>query len=87
MSEYMALSQLKVGDTLVVRSVKVRDEGMRQRLCDIGVVENTKIRCVMVSPLGDPKAYSIRGAIIAVRYEDADGILGERVRCSYDNTP
>jgi len=37
-------------------------------------VEGTKIRCVLRSPLGDPAAYRIRGAVIAIRKEDAKNV-------------
>ncbi len=43
---------------------------MLQRLLDIGLVQNTAVECVGVSPSGDPTAYLIRGAVIALRNED-----------------
>ena len=50
---------------------------MRRRLQDMGVIEGTNIECVMKSPGGDPKAYLIRGAVVAIRSEDSDNILIE----------
>ena len=49
--------------------------GMRRRLLDIGMVEGTKIACVQKSPWGDPVAYGVRGAVIALRTRDAAQIL------------
>ena len=43
---------------------------MRRRLLDIGLVENTRVECVGQSPSGDPKAFLIRGAVIALRLSD-----------------
>ena len=43
---------------------------MRRRLLDIGLTEDTTVECVGKSPCGDPKAYLIRGAVIAIRSED-----------------
>ena len=37
---------------------------------DIGLVPGTRVKCVLKSPLGDPAAYKIRGAIMAIRKED-----------------
>lgn len=37
---------------------------------DIGLIENTLVECLGVSPGGDPAAYRIRGAVIALRAED-----------------
>ncbi len=48
---------------------------MRRRLLDIGLVENTAVECVGRSPGGDPSAYLIRGAVIALRAADCAGIL------------
>ncbi len=79
MTETIALSSLSVGDSLWVIALN-GEENMRCRLKDLGVVENTLVRCVMVSPLGDPKAYEIRGAVIALRKEDSENILGIRYK-------
>ena len=53
---------------------------MRRRLLDIGLVEGTEVECLGRSPGGDPSAYLIRGAVIAVRAEDARKVLIERRR-------
>lgn len=53
------------------------DGSIRRRLLDIGLVEGTKIECVGRSPAGDPAAYLIRGAVIAIRSEDGCGVLIE----------
>jgi ferrous iron transport protein A len=39
---------------------------------DLGLVPGTRVKTLRVSPLGDPKAYLIRGAVIALRAEEAD---------------
>ena len=43
----------------------------RRRLMDLGVVPGTSITAEMRSPLGDPVAYRVRGALIALRTEQA----------------
>lgn len=48
---------------------------MRRRLLDIGLTPNTTVECVGKSPSGDPKAFLIRGAVIAIRSEDCAEIL------------
>lgn len=48
---------------------------MRRRLLDIGLTPNTTVECVGKSPSGDPKAFLIRGAVVAIRSEDCVGIL------------
>lgn len=49
--------------------------GMRRRLMDLGLIEGTEIECVGRSPFGDPTAYLIRGAVIAIRGTDGREVL------------
>lgn len=68
------LSCLKVGKSAVVK--KLMSHGaLRRRLSDIGVVEGAVIKCIGRSPLGDPRAYIICGAVIAIRNCDSGGII------------
>ena len=50
---------------------------MRRRLQDIGLIEGTRIECLIRSPAGDPAAYLIRGAVIALRAEDSSRVRVE----------
>ena len=51
---------------------------MRRRLLDMGLLTGAVVVCVGVSPGGDPAAYGIRGAVIALRRADAATVLVER---------
>jgi ferrous iron transport protein A len=44
---------------------------MRRRLQDIGLVSGTPVTCLHVSSAGDPAAYLIRGAVVAIRSDDS----------------
>ena len=58
------------------RVVSLRNEShIKRRLQDLGLVEGTRVSCVQKSPHGDMVGYGIRGAIIALRAEDAAGVL------------
>ena len=46
----------------------------RRRLLDLGFVPGTEIEIDLVSPLGDPIAYRVRGAVVALRREQAEMI-------------
>lgn len=50
---------------------------IRRRILDLGIVQGTRIKPVLKSPLGDPTAYEIRGTIIALRKEDSKLIYVE----------
>jgi len=70
----MNLADLQPGESGVVQSLLV--EGcQRRRLLDIGLIENTLVQCVGRSPSGDPSAYLIRGAVIALRAHDCRRII------------
>ena len=47
---------------------------LRQRLLDLGFVEGTRVKRLFSAPSGDPAAYGIRDAVIALRASDAAGI-------------
>ncbi len=47
---------------------------IRRRLLDLGLVEGSPIIPVLVSPSLDPRAFSVRGTLIAIRKEDANFI-------------
>jgi ferrous iron transport protein A len=74
MSDIKPLNSLKKGQTGKVKSI-LSTGGIRRRLLDIGLVEGTNVECLQKSPLGDPTAYLIRGAVIAIRSEDSSNIL------------
>jgi len=68
------LNLLPIGQTgTVSRLDSVGNE--RRRMLDLGIVQGTAIEAVQKSPSGDPIAYFIRGAVIALRDEDAKKIM------------
>ena len=66
----LTLDMLCVGGKGIVDSL-FAEGSMRRRMIDLGIVEGTEIECVGKSPAGDPSAYRIRGAVIAIRAKDA----------------
>ena len=72
---YESLSELQIGESAQVAMISPRLRGLeRRRLMDIGILPGTKIEAEMRSPSGDPTAYRVRGAIVALRREQADHI-------------
>ena len=70
------LSSLAEGTTATVRAMS-SSGSMRRRLMDMGLIEGTRVICLHRSPAGDPTAYLIRGAVIALRSEDTGKIMVE----------
>ena len=76
--EAIRLRDLRPGQRAVIRNLEVQG-AMRRRLCDIGLIEHTELQCLGVSPGGDPKAFLVRGTVIALRAADSGGVLVEIV--------
>ena len=74
MPDIDVLSRLPPGDSATVAGLSTIGN-MRKRLQDIGLIEGTTVRCLQRSPLGDPTAFLIRGAVIALRAMDSAGVL------------
>ncbi|MBN1669079.1 MAG: metal-dependent transcriptional regulator [Anaerolineales bacterium] len=71
----LALTQLKVGQAAQVQAISQRIRGAeRRRLMDLGILPGTPIEVEMHSPGGDPTAYRVRGAVIALRASQAENI-------------
>lgn len=69
----MTLCDLTPGKSARVHQLTT-GETLHRRLLDIGLIEGTRVECLFTSPLGDPSAFLIRGAVIALRREDAKTI-------------
>ncbi len=73
MFSQLSLTQLAPGEKAEVAGLYAQG-AMRRRFQDLGVIPGTVIECLGKSPLGDPSAYLIRGAVIALRGSDARSI-------------
>lgn len=88
MEEKMSLTPLftlSPDETGIVKSILTDNASPAQqqtikRLMDLGLIENTKATCVGVSAFGSPKAFLIRGAVLALRKEEASLILVKKIR-------
>lgn len=88
MEEKMSLTPLftlSLDETGIVKSILTDNASPAQqqtikRLMDLGLIENTKVTCVGVSAFGSPKAFLIRGAVLALRKEEASLILVKKIR-------
>lgn len=74
MEHLINMNLLPVGAKGVVQKMDAGGH-IRRRFQDMGLVEGTTVKCVGRSPLGDPSAYFIKGAIIAIRAEDCENII------------
>ena len=68
------LNNLQPGDIATVQDITATGSE-RRRMLDFGLVSGTVVKALHKSPSGDPVAYFIRGAVVALRSEDAAKIL------------
>lgn len=73
MKQTYVLGGLREGEA--ARVERVASGGMGRRLLDLGLTEGTWVTCVQKAPSGDPSAYLIRGAVVALRRADADRVI------------
>ncbi len=73
------LSSLDIGDRakVIAISPNLRPRE-RRRMFDLGLLPGTEVQAEIRSPSGDPTGYRIRGAVIALRNDQADQIQIER---------
>lgn len=57
--------------------------GMRRRLSELGFLAGERVECVLKSPLGDPRAYLVRGTVTALRGRDAAQITARTENEAY----
>jgi DtxR family transcriptional regulator, Mn-dependent transcriptional regulator len=69
------LSSLRPGETAEVIAISPASRGAeRRRLLDLGILPGTQITAEFESPSGNPVAYKIRGAVIALRENQAKSV-------------
>ena len=74
------LSQLRQGEKAEVLEILSGVRGSeRRRLLDLGLLPGTVVTAELTSPQGDPKAYRVRDALIALRAEQAERISIRRL--------
>jgi len=69
----ITIDALSPGQSATVESVE--KSPLSGRLKELGLVSGTPVRCLYKAPFGDPSAYSIRGAVIALRREDGRAVF------------
>ena len=71
--EESGLDKLCISDEATVCGY-TDDCDIKRRFMELGFVPGTKVKCVLISPMGDPKAFLIKNTVIAIRDEDSRNI-------------
>ncbi|WP_026894683.1 FeoA family protein [Clostridiisalibacter paucivorans] len=72
------LNQLPIGSLGKVKQI-IAEGNSHRRMLDLGLIQDTTITSLTKSPAGDPIAYEIRGAVIALRSEESSKIFVESI--------
>ena len=68
------LNELKINQKGIIKEITTTGT-IKRRFLDLGLVKGTPIIPVLVSPTKEPRAFEVRGSVIAIRKEDAQKIL------------
>ena len=74
----LSLENTRIGQKVRVKKV-ISNSSIKRRLLDIGLTPGTINERVLKNVSGNLSAYMIRGALIAIRNEDASEIVVEAI--------
>lgn len=69
-----SLSSIELSNRAKICDVKC-SKALKNRLYDLGIFENAIITPIFKSPFGDPTAYLIKNAVVALRKNDCENII------------
>jgi ferrous iron transport protein A len=67
-------ANLKFGEKVTINDIDISNPS-HQRILEIGFTPGQEIELVNISAFDDPIAFSVRGALIAMRRKEADCII------------
>ncbi len=78
--EICSLSELKIGQTAVVKSINITNKNVKRHLLDMGLTKGTKVSIKKIAPMGDPIDILLRGYELAIRKADLKQIEVEVIK-------
>ena len=69
----MYLNKIKKYKEYTIKKINA-DELIKRRLYDIGIIKDSKIKLIYISPSKTIKAYLVKNAIISIRNSDSSYI-------------
>lgn len=77
MNKDITLKNLKIGETALIKEIFIEGD-LKKRLYELGFIKGSVVKCILKSPLNDPKAYFIKGTTIALRNDITKNIICEK---------
>ena len=78
--ENCSLSELKIGQTAVVKSINIVNKDVKRHLLDMGLTKGTNVTIKKIAPMGDPIDILLRGYELAIRKSDLKQIEVEVIK-------
>lgn len=78
--ENCSLSELKIGQTAVVKSINIVNKDVKRHLLDMGLTKGTNVAIKKIAPMGDPIDILLRGYELAIRKSDLKQIEVEVIK-------
>lgn len=78
--EICSLSELKIGQTAVVKRINITNKNVKRHLLDMGLTKGTKVSIKKIAPMGDPIDILLRGYELAIRKADLKQIEVEVIK-------
>lgn len=63
------LSELKLGQTAIVKSINITNKDVKRHLLDMGLTKGINVKVEKIAPMGDPIDILLRGYELAIRKE------------------
>ncbi len=67
------LNDITLEEEVIIKKVK-GENSLKRRLLDLGFIPEARVKCVLISPFKDPKAFKINNNVFALRNRDAQNI-------------
>lgn len=74
MEKTCKLSELKVGQSAIVKQLNISNKEIRRHLLDMGITRGVKIKVKKIAPMGDPIDIELRDYELALRKADLEQI-------------
>lgn len=71
------LSELKIGQTGIVRKINITNKQIKRHLLDMGITRGAKIKIKKIAPMGDPIDIELRDYELCIRKADLKQIQVE----------
>ncbi len=73
------LDEIKVGERATINKILLNG-GIKNRLINFGFIRGEEVIFLSKSILGDPKAFLIKGGVVAIRRSDCKKIIVNKER-------